>query len=272
VRKGRAVLTLQHAGAVVVAALFILPVMLLVAGSLREVGPAAPPLDLVPAQPTLENYPAAFAVVDLARQAWNSALLAVIVVPLSVIVAACAGFAMTRLPAAPQRLLVMASIAGAMLPVAMLIVGRFTLFRSVGATDTYLPIIATGLIGGSPFNVLLFYVAFRRMPSERFDAARLDGASAFRLLFNVGLPAARNVTLAVAVLAFAANWGNVLEPLVFLWDEDLHTLPLGLRSLSTLDLPNQPIMLAGAVLSLVVPLAFLLVALRWFVEQESETQ
>jgi ABC-type glycerol-3-phosphate transport system permease component len=87
---------------------------------------------------------------------------------------------------------------------------------------------------------------------------------------RVGLPGARNVTLAVAVLAFAASWGNVLEPLVYLSDEDLYTLPLGLRSLATLDLPNQPIMLAGAVLSFIVPLVLLLVVQRRFTADRSE--
>jgi multiple sugar transport system permease protein len=262
--------SLSQIVALAVAALFLLPLVLLVAGSLREVGPAAPVPDLLPARPTLENYGRAFELVDLARQAWNSTLVALIVVPLSVAVAAAAGFAIARLPTIPRRAMVSVSLAATMIPLSMLIVGRFTVFRSLGLTDSYVPLIATTLIGGSSFNVLLFYVAFRRMPSELFDAARLDGASAVRMLLQVGLPGARNVTLAVAVLAFAASWGNVLEPLVYLSDEDLYTLPLGLRSLATLDLPNQPIMLAGAVLSFIVPLALLLVAYRRFTADRPE--
>jgi multiple sugar transport system permease protein len=262
--------SLSQIVALAVAALFLLPLVLLVAGSLREVGPAAPVPDLLPARPTLENYGRAFELVDLARQAWNSTLVALIVVPLSVAVAAAAGFAIARLPTIPRRAMVSVSLAATMIPLSMLIVGRFTVFRSLGLTDSYVPLIATALIGGSSFNVLLFYVAFRHMPSELFDAARLEGASAVRMLLQVGLPGARNVTLAVAVLAFAASWGNVLEPLVYLSDEDLYTLPLGLRSLATLDLPNQPIMLAGAVLSFIVPLALLLVAYRRFTADRPE--
>ena len=269
-RSDSGVRAVRQAIALLAMGLFLLPLALLVAGSLREIGPGAPVPDLLPARPTLENYGSAFDAVDLARQAWNSTLVAIVVVPLSVIVAASAGFAMARLPTVPRRLLVAVSLVGAMVPLSMLIVGRFTLFRSLGVTDTYLPMIATGLIGGSPFNVLLFYLAFRRMPAELFDAARLDGASPGRMLVRVALPGARNVTLAVAVLAFAASWGNVLEPLVYLADERLHTLPLGLRSLATLDLPNQPIMLAGAVLSLLVPVGMLFVVQRRFVAGESE--
>ena len=252
----------RQALAIGFAALFVLPLVLLVAGALRPVGPAAPVPELIPSRPTLANFPTALETADLARQAWNSTLVAAMVVPLSVVVAAAAGFAIARLPTTSRRALVAASLAAAMIPLSMLIVGRFTLYTNLGVTDTYLPLVATGLIGGSPFNILIYYVTFRRMPAELFDAARLEGASAARLLVQVGLPGARNATLAVAVLAFAASWGNVLEPLVYLSDSSLYTLPLGLRSLASLDLPRQPIMLAGAVLSVLVPLAILVVARR----------
>lgn len=252
----------RHAIALVAAVLFLAPLVLLVLGSLRPVGPAAPARELIPARPTLENYGRVLDVVELGRHAWNSTLVAAVAVPMSVAVAAAGGFAMSRLPHVPRRVLVAGSLVAAMVPLSMLLVGRFTLFRTLGLTDSYIPLVATALIGGSPFNVLLFYLAFRRMPAELFDAARLEGASAVRLLVDVGLPGARNVAVAVAVLVFAASWGNVLEPLVYLSDESLHTLPLGLRALASLDLPRQPLMLAGAVAAVAVPVGFLLVAQR----------
>jgi multiple sugar transport system permease protein len=260
----------RQALAITVAALFVAPLVFLAAGSLRELGPAPPVPELVPANPTLANYGRAFEAVALARQAVNSALLALVVVPLSVLVAAAAGLAIARLPAVPRRVLLGLTLVATMIPLSMLIVGRFTLFRTLGVTDSYLPLFATALIGGSPFNVLLFYVTFRRMPAELFDAARLDGASAGRMLLQIGLPGARNTVLAVAVITFAASWGNVLEPMVYLADEELHTLPLGLRSLATLDLARQPIMLAGALLSLLIPLAALVAVQRRLSADEPE--
>lgn len=260
----------RHAVGLAATAVFLAPLALLILGSLRPVGPAAPARELVPAQPTLENYGRVFDVVDLGRQAWNSVIVAAVAVPLSVAVAAAGGFAIARLPSAPRRALLAASLVAAMVPLSMLLVGRFMLFRTLGLTDTYVPLVATALVGGSPFNVLLFYLAFRRLPRELFDAARLEGASASRLLVDVALPGARNAAIAVALLAFAASWGNVLEPLVYLSDESLHTLPLGLRALASLDLPRQPIMLAGAVATLAVPVAFLLIAQRFLRRDEPE--
>jgi multiple sugar transport system permease protein len=252
----------RHGVAAAAAALFVLPLVLLVAGSLREVGPGAAARELIPSQPTLDNYRLAPQVADLGRQALNSALVAAVAVPLSVAVAAAGGFAMARLPARPRRFLLAASLVAGMVPLSMLLVGRFTLFRGLGVTDSFVPLVATGLIGGSPFNVVLLYLTFRRMPAELWDAATLDGASPSRLLVSIGLPAARPAVVAVALLSFTLSWGNVLEPLVYLSDEALYTLPLGLRSLASLDVPRQPIMLAGAVLGTIVPVALLLIAQR----------
>jgi ABC-type glycerol-3-phosphate transport system permease component len=72
------------------------------------------------------------------------------------------------------------------------------------------------------------------------------------------MPLVRPVTTAVALLAFVFSWGNFLEPLVYVFDERLFTLPLGLRSLAQLDRTNFPLLLAGSVAAtLPVVLAFL---------------
>jgi multiple sugar transport system permease protein len=252
----------RQAVAAAAAGLFLLPLVLLVAGSLREVGPGAAARELIPSRPTLDNYRVAPQVADLGRQALNSTLVAAAAVPLSVAVAAAGGFALARLPTRPRRVLLAASLVAGMVPLSMLLVGRFALFRGLGVTDTWLPLVATGLIGGSPFNVLLLYLTFRRLPGELWDAATLDGASTVRLLVSIGLPAARSALVAVALLAFALSWGNMLEPLVYLSDEALYTLPLGLRALASLDVARQPIMLAGAVLATLIPVVLLVVAQR----------
>ena len=68
---------------------------------------------------------------------------------------------------------------------------------------------------------------------------------------RLAMPLVRPVTVAVALLAFIASWGNFLDPLVYVFDPDLYTLPLGLRSLAVLDRTNYPVLLAGAVVATV---------------------
>ena len=258
----------RQVAAVVISACFLLPLAYLVAGSLRRPGlppPRTP--ELVPSRPSLDSYHQAFELVDLARYTLNSLVVAALVVPLSVLVASWAGFAMTRLPLRHARALVAVSLVALMVPLTALLVPRFTIFRALGLTDSYWPLVASALLGFSPFYVLLFYWSFRRIPRELVEAARLEGLSPLRTWWRVAMPLARPVTTAVALLAFVFSWGNFLEPLVYVFDERLFTLPLGLRSLATLDRQNFPILLAGSVVAPRPVVAAFLYLQRFFLQE-----
>jgi multiple sugar transport system permease protein len=252
------------------AAIFLLPLVYMVSGSLRQAGlppPRTP--ELVPDDPTFSNYGRALDLVDLARYALNSALVVVLAVPLTLLFASWAGFAMTRLPRRARALLVSLSLVSLMVPVTALLVPRFALFSWLGLTNTYVPLVAPALIGTSPFYVLLFYWAFRRIPAELYEACRLEGLTPLSTWWRVALPLVRPVTVAVGVLAAVFTWSNFLDPLIYLFDQRLFTLPLGLRALAQLDRQDFPVLLAGSVLATApVVLAFLLVQ-RLFLQEST---
>jgi multiple sugar transport system permease protein len=253
---------------VLVATAFLLPLVFLVTGSLRRAGlPPPRTAELVPEEPTLENYRRAFELVDLARYTFNSALVVAIAVPLTLLFASWAGFAMARLPRRAGAWLVAASLVSVMVPITALLVPRFAIFSWLGLTDTYVPLVAPALIGMSPFYVLLFYWGFRRIPSELFEACRLEGLSPFTVWRRIALPLARPVTVAVAVLAAVFTWSNFLDPLIYLFDESLFTLPLGLRSLAQVDRQDFPLLLAGAVTATIPVIAAFLYVQRFFLNE-----
>jgi multiple sugar transport system permease protein len=258
----------RHVPAALLAAAFLFPLVFMVTGSLRKAGlppPRTP--ELVPSEVDLDNYRRAFELVDLARYTLNSAIVVALAVPLTLLVASWAGFAMARLPRRSAGALVALSLVALMVPVTALLVPRFAIFRMLGLTDTYVPLVAPALIGMSPFYVLLFYWSFRRIPAELYEACRLEGLSPFAVWRRVAMPLVRPVTVAVAVLAAVFTWSNFLDPLVYLFDEDMFTLPLGLRSLAQLDRQNFPLLLAGAVTATApVVVAFLYVQ-RFFLQE-----
>jgi len=238
------------AAALVVSAVFLLPLVYMVTGSLRRAGlppPRTP--ELVPAEPTLANYERAVELVDLGRYALNSAIVVALAVPLTLLFASWAGFATARLPPRGRTAIVALSLVCLMVPVTALLVPRFAMFSWLGLTNTYVPLVAPALIGTSPFYVLLFYWAFRRIPGELYEACRLEGLSPFETWWRVALPLARPVTVAVGVLAAVFTWSNFLDPLIYLFDQSLFTLPLGLRALAQLDRQDFPVLLAGAVIA-----------------------
>ena len=250
----------RQAAALLVTALFTLPLLFMVAGSVRPLGPPAQKLELIPARFDPGNFARAFDLVDLPRYAVNSLIVVVVAVPLTVVVASWAGFAMARLSGRAATIMVVLTFVALMVPTTALMVPRFAIFRTLGLTDTFIPLIAPSLLGTSPFYVLLFYWSFKRLPVELFEAARLEGVTPLTVWWRVAMPLARPVTVAVAVLAFSFTWSNFLDPLIYLSDERLYTLPLGLRALSQVDPSNIPLLLAGATAaSAPVVIAFLYV-------------
>jgi multiple sugar transport system permease protein len=154
-----------------------------------------------------------------------------------------------------------------MVPLTALLVPRFAIYRTLGLTDTLVPLVAPALVATSPFYVLVFYLAFRALPRDLYDVCRLEELSPLRTWWQVGMPLVRPVTVAVAALTFVLTWSSFLEPLVYIYDRTLFTVPLALRSLSTLDPTDYPLFLAGSVLASIPALLLFGVAQRRFLHQ-----
>ena len=244
--------------AIGVAAVFALPLWIMLVGSLRPLGlPPPASVELTPPTFAFSNYEEAFRIVPLGRSAANSLLVAAVAVPVGVVVASWAGFAAVRLPRRQGLFVLVVAAAAALTPLVSLLVGRVAVWRILGLSDTPVPLMAAGLVGVTPLGVLAFAWAFHRLPGDLFDLASETGLSPLRTWATVAMPLSWPVTAAVAALAFVTSWGNLIEPLVVLGDERWFTLPLGLRSLAALDTPFRPLMLAGAVAAtLPVVLAF----------------
>ncbi len=258
----------RSSGALVAAVLFALPLLLLVSASLRPAGSAPPPTpELLPAPASVDSYARAVELGGLGRATLVSLLVCAPAVPLSVLVASWAGFAMTQLSQRMARLLLAASVVALMVPVTALLVPRFVLYRLLGLTDTVIPLVLPALVATTPFYALVYYVAFRALPRDLYDASRLADLSPMQTWRRVAMPLVRPVTVAVAALVFVLTWSNFLEPLVYLYDRDLFTVPLALRSLSTLDPTDYPVFLAGSVLASIPAVLLFAVAQRNFLHE-----
>ena len=259
----------RQPAAIAASLLFLLPLWFLVSSSFRAPGTVPPRTpELFPHPLSTASYPDAFRLVDLGRHLVNSLIVAALTVPLAVLVASWAGFALLMLAGRARVVLVGVSFAALMVPLTALLVPRFFLYQWLGLTDTWVPLVAPALLGLSPFYVLLFYWSFRRLPAELFEAARLEDVRPFTMWRRLAMPLVRPVTVAVALLVFIASWGNFLDPLVYLFDPDLYTLPLGLRSLAVSDRTNYPVLLAGAVVATAPVIVAFLIAQRFFLHQD----
>ncbi|HET6714447.1 MAG TPA: carbohydrate ABC transporter permease [Actinomycetota bacterium] len=256
-----------------VTALFLVPLWLMIVASLRPLGEAPPQsVQWFPTSPAWGNYAEVFEVVPFARYTANSLLVAAIAVPLSVVVASWAGFAIARLPRRSRVFLIGLCVGVLMIPATSLLVGRVSVFRWLGLTDTPIPLMAPALLGMSPLFVLLYAWTTSRLSGDLFDLALERGLSPVATWWRVAMPLQRGTTAAVASLSFVISWGNFLDPLIYLYDGRWFTVPLGMRSLAIVPVTEQPLMLAASVLACLPVLAsFLFVQRRLFTDPRTET-
>jgi multiple sugar transport system permease protein len=251
-------------GVVLIMAVFLAPSMLAFLGSLRPMGTSPPTtIDLYPGGADLSNYGELVARSSLRRQMLNSLLVAAISVPAGTLVASWAGFAIARLPRRAAMLLVALSLVAAMIPLTALFVGRLVLFRLSGLTDTPMPLMAPALIGVSPLLALLFAWSYYTIPRDTYDLAREAGLGPLRTWWYVAMPLRLDIAGVAAAVAFMLSWGNLLDPLLYVYDERWFTLPVGLASLGELPPTDQGLMLAAAVFAIAPVLVTAFVAQRF---------
>jgi multiple sugar transport system permease protein len=256
---------LHHAASGIVAAAFLVPLAWMLSASLRS--PGLPPprgVEWLPAPVSWANYARLFDLLPMARYTLNSLAVASLAVPVTLVSASWAGFAMAQLSRLARRRLALLSVVLLMVPITALWLARFVLFTWMSLTNSYGALLAPAVMGTSPLFVLLFYWAFRRVPAELFDSARLDGASAWTTWRTVALPLARPTVVAVGVLTFLVYWSDFINPLLYLNSQDLYTLPVGLRQLQQLDRANWPLLMAGAVIMTAPAVALFLAVQRYF--------
>ncbi len=256
---------LGHALSIVVAAVFLLPLVWVLVAALRQPGTPPPAgIEWLPDPPSLDAFARLGTLLPFGRYLVNSLVVVAVAVPVTLLVASWAGFAIAQLDDLQRRRLVVLAVGLLLVPATALWLTRYLVFRQLGILDSLGALVAPALMGSSPLFVLLFYWAFRRLPGELYEHARLDGASALTVWRRVALPLAMPTSVVVALLTFLLYWSDFLGPQMYLRSQELYTLPVGLRQLQTLDRTNWPVLMAGSVvLAIPAVLVFLLVQ-RWF--------
>jgi multiple sugar transport system permease protein len=253
--------------ATLVAILFLSPLLWALSASLHEPGVIArTAIKWIPSPAAWGNYREVFRVVDMLRYAANSLFVIALAVPITIVVASWAGFAIAQLSRLWRWRLVALSVICLMVPLTAIWLPRFILFKEAGLIDRRIALVVPALMGTSPFYVLLFAWTFLRIPPEVYEAARLDGAAPWRIWREIALPLGRPAIVAVAVLSAVHYWNSVIEPLLLIRTDENNTASLGLRVLYALDRTNWPVIMTGSIVVLAPVLVLFLLAQRAFLQ------
>lgn len=183
-----------------------------------------------PVEPAWANYAGAWVRGRFDTTFWNSAIIALIKVPLGLAFSAMAAYALAKIEFRGNKWLLVLVLFGTMIPFQVMLAPLFTLVNSMRLIDTYPGIILPYLAFGIPYQVFILHGFFRNIPKELSEAARIDGASHFIIFLRIFLPVSLPVLAALLILDFVSTWNEFAMALVLLQDRDMWTLPLGLSA------------------------------------------
>ncbi|SDN43129.1 alpha-glucoside transport system permease protein [Cryobacterium flavum] len=254
---------------VIVAIFWLVPTLGLFLSSLRTVGDSASSgwwtIFTTPAQLTIENYANLLANPTITGSFWNTILIAVPTTIFVVIFGALAGYAFAWLtfPGRDWLLIVVIVLLAVPLQVALIPLAR--MFGTLGIFGSIFGVILFHVAFGLPFAIFLLRNFFTQIPAELLEAARIDGASDWRIFVQVILPLGGPAIASLAIFQFLWTWNDMLVALIFT-DSGSQPLTVAIQSQLRQFGSNIDVLSAGAFLSMIVPLIVFFAFQRFFVQ------
>jgi len=221
----------------------------------------------VPLPPQWQNFPEALTSRPFFLFFQNTLLIAVTVIVGDIFSCTLVGYGFARLRFPGRDALFVVLLATIMMPFIVRLVPLFVLFQQLGWVNSYQPLTVPAFFG-NPFFIFLARQFFLTIPAELTDAARVDGANELTIWWRIMLPLSGPILAVITILAFQQVWNDFLQPLIFLSDQSMKTLALGLHSMLESGSGAQPyhrLMAVATTMTLPVVLLFV-VFQRYFIQ------
>lgn len=248
-----------------VAGLVLVPLLATAVGGIRTLGELRTDPFGVPATWVWSNYWDILAGNRFWQMLWNSLVIALLTVFMTVVAGAMVAFLFAHLTFFGDRYLLSYFMLGLLFPAATAILPLFIKIRDLGLLDSYWGVALPQTAFGLGLSILLFRGFFRQLPKDLLEAALMDGCSYVRFFWSVTLPLSRPILSTVAVFIFVQSWNNYLLPLVMLNSDDMFPWPLGLMQFQGEYMTNWPALLAYVTLTIVPAIIMFLLAQKHIV-------
>jgi multiple sugar transport system permease protein len=267
-RQGRRIAfeVIMHIVLLSVGVLMLVPFAWLVSTSLKSPGRefVFPP-QWIPNPIVWSNYPDALTSQPFDLFLKNTLIVAVTATAGAVVTASMVAYGFARLRFPGRDLLFVVLLSTMMLPGVVVIIPKFVLFRYANWIDTLYPLIVPWWLGGHPFYIFLYRQFFLTLPMELEESARIDGATSFRIWWQIILPLSTPVVTTVSLFCFMARWNEFLAPLIYINSVHRRTLALGLQVFQGLYSSSPNLMMAASTTMILPILVMFFLAQRYFV-------
>ena len=277
-RRRRTTDLIRKVGAYATLSLFVAisvgPVIYLISPAFRDsVSLFAYPPEWIPREPTLENYRFLFRNTEYIRWGINTLVYATGVTVVAVSTNTLAAYAFARLRFPGRRILFFVILATLMVPIAAVLAPTYLTLRTIGGwpfigdyidLDTYGGLILPSAV--SPLGVFMMKQFIETLPDGLYEAAKLDGASEWRIFRKIVLPLLKPALVVLGIFVFMITWASYLWPLVAATGDDYRVLTVGIQSLNGQFVTNWGVIGAAALLTIVPVTIVFLFFQKWFVQ------
>jgi multiple sugar transport system permease protein len=260
--------TIAHLFLAIGSLIFLLPLLWMLSTAFKKTGQewVFPPV-WIPNPIWWRNYPEAMAVlpVPFYRYVLNTLIITLGSTAGTLFSASLAAFSFARLRFKGRDFLFILVLSTLMLPSAVTLIPTFLIFRTLGWLDTFLPLIVPSWLGSSAFSIFLLRQFFMTIPRELDEAARIDGASNFRIFWNIIIPLAQPALATVIIFQVLWRWNDFMEPLIYLNSMENYTIALALRTFQNIRSQRINYLMALSSLQILPVLVLFFSAQKYFI-------
>lgn len=181
------------------------------------------------------------------RWYFNSIATSLVIVVVVLLITLMCAYVLSQMKFPGSKAILIAILAGFMIPTATNVVPLFMLLNNFNLVNTYWGLVLPQL--AAPIAVVIYKQFFDQMPQEMSDAAKMDGAGEYRILFRIFLPLNWGISWALAIVLFIWSWNNFFWPFIIINDTSKMTIPVGITQVQSWYGIAYPRQLASAVLA-----------------------
>lgn len=249
-----------HIGLVVLSFTMVLPFVWMLLTSLKPLAEVDGE-NWLPSSPMWQNYLEVFATPgsEFARWYWNSILVAAWVTFLQVLTSAMAAYSFSRIDWPGRDKVFLLYLGTMMLPGLVMMIPTYQIMISLGLVDTFTGLVLPGAF--TAFGTFLLRQFMLTIPSSYDEAASIDGASRWRIFWDITLPLTRPGLITLTIFTFIGSYQNMFWPLVMLKTTEKYTLPIGLLFFDSSRGQSTHLLMAAVTMS-VIPMILVFILLQ----------
>lgn len=215
--------------------------------------------------PRWQNYVDALTKVPFGRYLLNTLVVVFFGTLGTVVSCIMVAYGFSRFRAKGLNWIFLIVLATIMLPAQVTLIPTFIIFKTIGWYDTLLPLIVPAFFANA-WDIFLFRQFFMSLPLELDDAARIDGAGPWQILWHIIIPQAKPVIITVTIFSILYAWNDFFGPLIYLQSEKNWTISLGLQMFNAIYRNNDALLMAASVMTLVPVVILFFIAQRYFIQ------